>query len=51
VSRFLLVVLPLQGYLYPTLAIGQELVNKEHEVVWCGPENVLRPLVGPVLAR
>jgi amino acid adenylation domain-containing protein len=29
------------------LAIGQELVYKEHEVIWCGPENVLRPLVGP----
>jgi zeaxanthin glucosyltransferase len=47
VSRFLLVVLPLQGHLYPMLAIGQELVHSGHEVVWCGPENVLRPLVGP----
>ncbi|WP_158839838.1 glycosyltransferase [Saccharothrix deserti] len=46
-SRFLLVVLPLQGHLYPMLAIGQELVRAGHEVVWCGPENVLRPLVGP----
>lgn len=47
VSRFLLVVLPLQGHLYPMLAIGQQLVHSGHEVVWCGPENVLRPLVGP----
>lgn len=39
--------LPLQGHLYPMLAIGQELVRTGHEVVWCGPENVLRPLVGP----
>ncbi|NUT53432.1 MAG: glycosyltransferase family 1 protein [Saccharothrix sp.] len=45
--RFLLVVLPLQGHLLPMLAIGQELVRAGHEVVWCGPENVLRPLVGP----
>ncbi len=29
------------------LAIGQELARAGHEVVWCGPENVLRPLVGP----
>lgn len=47
VSRFLLVVLPLQGHLLPMLAIGQELVHSGHEVVWCGPEQVLRPLVGP----
>lgn len=47
VSRFLLVVLPLQGHLYPMLAIGQELARAGHEVVWCGPEDVLRPLVGP----
>ncbi|MFL6141265.1 MAG: glycosyltransferase [Labedaea sp.] len=46
-SRFLLVVLPLPGHLYPMLAIGQELVHSGHEVVWCGPETVLRPLVGP----
>jgi amino acid adenylation domain-containing protein len=39
--------LPLQDYLYPMLAIGQELVYKKHEVIWCGPENVLRPLAGP----
>lgn len=47
VSRFLLVVLPLQGHLYPMLAIGQQLARAGHEVVWCGPENVLRPMVGP----
>jgi zeaxanthin glucosyltransferase len=47
VSRFLLVVLPLPGHLYPMLAIGQELVHSGHEVAWCGPETVLRPLVGP----
>lgn len=47
VSRFLLVVLPLQGHLFPMLAIGQELLHSGHEVVWCGPEDTLRPLVGP----
>jgi UDP:flavonoid glycosyltransferase YjiC (YdhE family) len=41
VSRFLLVVSPLQGYLYPMLAIGRELVYKEHEVIWCGPDNAI----------
>ncbi|QFZ21226.1 glycosyltransferase [Saccharothrix syringae] len=46
-SRFLLVVLPLQGHLFPMLAVGQELVRNGHEVVWCGPERTLRPLVGP----
>ncbi|HET9143140.1 glycosyltransferase [Actinophytocola sp.] len=45
-SRFLLVVLPLPGHLYPMLAIGQQLVHSGHEVVWCGPESVLRPMVG-----
>ena len=29
------------------LAIGRQLAFKEHEVIWCGPESVLRPLVGP----
>jgi MGT family glycosyltransferase len=47
VSRFLLVMLPLQGHLFPMIAIGQQLVHSGHDVVWCGPENVLRPLVGP----
>jgi zeaxanthin glucosyltransferase len=41
------VVLPIERHLYPMLAIGQELVRNGHEVAWCGPENVLRPLVGP----
>jgi zeaxanthin glucosyltransferase len=36
-----LVVSPLQGYLYPMLAIGQELVREENEVIWCGPEKML----------
>jgi zeaxanthin glucosyltransferase len=39
--------LPLQGHLFPMLAIGQQLVHSGHSVVWCGPEDVLRPLVGP----
>lgn len=39
VAWFLLVVLPQQGYFYPALAIGQELVYKGHEVIWCGPED------------
>jgi UDP:flavonoid glycosyltransferase YjiC (YdhE family) len=46
-SRFLFVALPLSGHLNPMLAIGQALVHNGHEVAWCGPESVLRPLVGP----
>jgi UDP:flavonoid glycosyltransferase YjiC (YdhE family) len=46
-SRFLFVALPLSGHLNPMLAIGQALVHSGHEVAWCGPESVLRPLVGP----
>lgn len=46
-SRFLFVALPLSGHLNPMLAIGQTLVHSGHEVAWCGPESVLRPLVGP----
>jgi UDP:flavonoid glycosyltransferase YjiC (YdhE family) len=46
-SRFLFVALPLSGHLNPMLAIGQTLVHNGHEVAWCGPESVLRPLVGP----
>ena len=46
-SRFLFVALPLSGHLNPMLAIGQVLVHNGHEVAWCGPESVLRPLVGP----
>jgi len=46
-SRFLFVALPLSGHLNPMLAIGHTLVHNGHEVAWCGPESVLRPLVGP----
>jgi zeaxanthin glucosyltransferase len=46
-SRFLFVALPLSGHLNPMLAIGHLLIHSGHEVVWCGPESVLRPLVGP----
>ena len=29
------------------MAIGEALAAKGQEVAWCGPESVLRPLVGP----
>jgi hypothetical protein len=45
VSRFLLVVLPPQGYFYPALAIGQELVHKGHEVIGFGPAPRLDAVV------
>lgn len=46
-ARFLFVALPLSGHLNPMLAIGHRLLHSGHEVAWCGPESVLRPLVGP----
>jgi zeaxanthin glucosyltransferase len=47
VARFLFVILPVTSHLNPALAIADELIEKGHEVAWCGPESDLRPLVGP----
>jgi zeaxanthin glucosyltransferase len=47
VARFLVVVVPLISHLLPTVAIGDALAASGHDVAWCGPENTLRPLVGP----
>jgi hypothetical protein len=35
--------IPLQGRLYPRLAIGQELNREKDEVIRCGQENLLHP--------
>jgi zeaxanthin glucosyltransferase len=47
VARFLFVVVPVVSHLWPAVAIGEELAAAGHDVAWCGPENDLRPLVGP----
>ncbi|HEY1918627.1 MAG TPA: glycosyltransferase [Streptosporangiaceae bacterium] len=33
--------------LWPAVAMGDALAAGGHDVAWCGPESVLRPLVGP----
>ena len=47
VARFLFVIVPVVARLWPAVAIGDALAASGHEVAWCGPESVLRPLVGP----
>lgn len=49
-SRFLMVVPPLAGHVNPTLAVGDELERRGHEVAWAGhPELV--PALLPVGRR
>jgi zeaxanthin glucosyltransferase len=47
VARFLFVVVPVVARLWPAVAIGDAIAAQGHDVAWCGPESVLRPLVGP----
>jgi zeaxanthin glucosyltransferase len=47
VTRFLVVVIPVTARLWPAVAIGDALAAGGHDVAWCGPQTVLRPLVGP----
>lgn len=44
--RFLFVVPPLSGHVNPTAALGRALLERGHEVAWCGSEMFLRPLLG-----
>ncbi len=46
-SRFLFVVLPLAGHVYPASAVADALAERGHEVAWVGPRGHLRPLLGP----
>ncbi len=46
-ARFMFVVPPLFGHVAPTVAVGQELLRRGHEVVWFG---VLAPLREALLA-
>jgi zeaxanthin glucosyltransferase len=47
VTRFLIVVVPIVARVWPAVAIGDALAAAGQDVAWCGPENTLRPLVGP----
>lgn len=49
-SRFLFVVPPLVGHTLPTVAVGQELANRGHQIAWAGPAETVGPLL-PAGAR
>ncbi|HZE02119.1 MAG TPA: glycosyltransferase, partial [Pseudonocardiaceae bacterium] len=44
-SRFLFVVPPLIGHTLPTVALGEELVDRGHQVAWCGHAETVGPLL------
>jgi MGT family glycosyltransferase len=44
-SRFLFVVPPLAGHINPTIAVGAELVSRDHDVAWAGHRSVLALLL------
>jgi zeaxanthin glucosyltransferase len=46
VSRYLFVVPPLTGHVYPAVAVADAVAALGHEVAWVGTEPFLRPLVG-----
>jgi UDP:flavonoid glycosyltransferase YjiC (YdhE family) len=45
VSRFLFAVPPLAGHTLPTVALGEELARRGHEVAWAGHGEVCGPLL------
>jgi MGT family glycosyltransferase len=46
-SRFLFVVPPLVGHTLPTVALGEELVDRGHQVAWAGHAETVGPLLPP----
>ncbi|MGB6165708.1 MAG: nucleotide disphospho-sugar-binding domain-containing protein [Pseudonocardiaceae bacterium] len=46
-SRFLFVVPPLIGHTLPTVALGQELTARGHQVGWAGHAETVGPLLPP----
>lgn len=46
-SRFLFVVPPLAGHVFPTVAVGQELAHRGHQVAWVGHAETVSPLLPP----
>jgi UDP:flavonoid glycosyltransferase YjiC (YdhE family) len=45
VSRFLFAVPPLAGHTLPTVAVGEELARRGHDVAWAGHRDVCGPLL------
>jgi MGT family glycosyltransferase len=45
VSRFLFVVPPLVGHIVPTVALGQELADRGHQVAWAGDAETVGRLL------
>ena len=46
-SRFLFVVPPLVGHIVPTVALGQELADRGHQVAWAGDAETVGRLLSP----
>lgn len=46
-SRFLFVVPPLTGHVNPTVAVGEELAARGHDVAWTGHSEMVSPLLPP----
>ncbi|HEX6403114.1 MAG TPA: nucleotide disphospho-sugar-binding domain-containing protein [Pseudonocardiaceae bacterium] len=46
-SRFLFVVPPLAGHIFPTVAVGRELSERGHLVAWAGHAETVGPLLPP----
>jgi MGT family glycosyltransferase len=46
-SRFLFVVPPLVGHTLPTVAVGQELADRGHQVAWAGHAEMVGRLLSP----
>jgi UDP:flavonoid glycosyltransferase YjiC (YdhE family) len=44
-ARFLFAVPPLSGHVNPTVAVGEALTARGHEVAWVGPPVVVGPLL------
>jgi UDP:flavonoid glycosyltransferase YjiC (YdhE family) len=45
VSRFLFVVPPLLGHIVPTVALGQGLADRGHQVAWAGDAETVGRLL------
>lgn len=46
-SRFAFVVPPFVGHTNPTIAVGEQLAGRKHEVAWIGDPAVVGPLLPP----
>lgn len=46
-SRFLFVVPPLVGHIMPTVALGEELADRGHQVAWAGHTEIVGRLLPP----